>query len=168
MPSEATLAPEERFLLKELPFKAILAAVIADVRGPVGASRVETANAAQSLVSEAQTTYAGNPLIQGVLQDVASDTADEAEIPLKDDDARHAAMVDALRMCSAGATVLDGWPDEAEAAQYKEWVYTAAKAAVEATRSGSILNFSHVSDDEEDFLRQLQVALGLITDDAAG
>jgi hypothetical protein len=164
MSSADLFAPEERLLLKELPFKVILAAVVADVRGPAGTARKESTSAAHALVSEALATYAENEIIQGVLQDVANDPADEEEIALKDDAARHAAIVEALRIGSEGAALLARIDDQEQAAQYKTWVVDAAMAAVEATRS-SILNFTRVSDDEDDFLYQLRVALVIIAED---
>jgi hypothetical protein len=167
MPPEAVFAPEEWALLKELPFKAILAAVVVDVRGPIGAASKEMVLGARQLVREATQNYAGNTLVMGVLQDVADDAADEAEISLKDELARQSVIVDALEMSSRATLLLADRADSEEAAQYRQWVYDAAQAATAASKSGGFLGFGseRVSDGEEEFLGQLQVALGLATPD---
>lgn len=166
MPSVLDLTPDDRALLKELPFKAIFAAIVADVRGPVGSAAKETVDAARTLVSEATTTYADNALIQQVLQDVAAEPTEHDDIALKDEQARMEATVEALRYASRGAGVLDGLDDRDQALQYKQWVLDAATAAVEATRSGGILRGDQISEAEEDYIRQLRVALGLIDGEA--
>src|SRR5690242_13825200 len=121
MPFESALTPEERNLLKELPFKVILAAVVADVRGPIGAARKESLEAARKLVSWAMSDYPENALIRGVLEDVAGDDpADEEKIKLKDDEARHEAIVEALRIGSEGAALLALIDDQEQVAQYKD------------------------------------------------
>lgn len=165
MPSVLELSPDDRALLKELPFKAVFAAVVTDVRGPVGSAAKETVEGARRLVSEATTTYAENALIQQVLQDVANDPATEQDIELKDETARIGAVVDALRIASEGASLLGDIEDQDQVLQYKQWVVSAATAAVEATRSGGILRGDQVSESEEDYIRQLRVALGLISGD---
>ena len=163
MPSETVFAPEEWALLKELPFKAILAAVVVDVRGPIGAASKEMVLGARRLVREATQNYASNALVMGVLQDVADDAADEDEIALNDELARQAAIVDALEMSSRASLLLADRAESEEAAQYRQWVFDAARAATVATKSGGFLGIGsdRVSDGEEAFLGQLQVALGL-------
>jgi hypothetical protein len=167
MPPEVVFAPEEWALLKELPFKAILAAVVVDVRGPIGSASKEMVLGARQLVREATQNYAGNTLVMGVLQDVANDAADEAEISLKDELARQAAIVDAFEMSKNATLLLADRADSDEGAQYRQWVFDAARATTAATKSGGFLGIGseRVSDGEEEFLGQLQVALGLATPD---
>ena len=161
MPSEVDFAPEEWALLTELPFKAVLAAICADVRGPVGGAGKETVLAARRLVREATSTYPDNALIMGVLQTVAGDDADEADIKLKDDQARLAAITEATALGARANALLANHDGGAETAQYKQWVFDGARAAVNATKSGGFLGFgaSRVSDDEAAFLQELATAL---------
>src|SRR5215212_9649212 len=108
MSSRADFETADWVLLKELPFKVILAAVVADVRGPVGAARREMTLGAHELVKSAPTTYAGNGLIMGVLGEVADDPAAEEEISLDDDEARHAAVVEAIALSEQANALLAG------------------------------------------------------------
>lgn len=165
MPPETAFAPEEWTLLKELPFKAILAAVVVDVRGPIGAASKEMVLAARRLVREATQNYSGNALVMSVLQDVADDAAEEDEIALNDELARQSAIVAALELSERATLLLADRVENAEAAQYRQWVYDAAQSATAATKSGGFLGFGsdRVSDGEEEFLEQLRVALGLVT-----
>jgi len=163
MPSETSFSTSERSLLKELPFKVILAAVAADVKGPVGAAGKEMVIGARSLVSSATAQYAENSLIMGILAEVAEDPASESEIALDDDQARQSVIVEALAYCQNASVLLTGHPNDVEVAQYRQWVYEAAAAVTEATKSGGILGFGAVtvSDKEEAFLIQLRLALGI-------
>ncbi len=163
MPSETSFSTSEWSLLKELPFKVILAAVAADVKGPIGAAGKEMVIGARSLVSSATSHYAENSLIMGILAEVAEDPANESEIALDDDQARQSVIVEALAFCQNASVLLTGHADAAEADQYKQWVYDAAAAVAEATKSGGILGFGAVtvSDKEEAFLIQLRLALGI-------
>lgn len=165
MTSEIEYAPGDWTLLKELPFKVILAAVVAEPRGPLGAANTETIHAARRLVQEATTLYADNALIMGVLHDVAGDPATEEDISLDDDEARQAAIVEAIALSERATLLLAGRNDAGQLAEYKQWIFDAAKAAIDATKSGGFLGFraEQVSDNEEQFLIQLSIALGLTT-----
>lgn len=161
MSSENAYSPEEWSLLKELPFKVILAAVVADVRGPVGAASKEMVDAARRLVREATTTYPDNALIIGILREVAEDATDEESIPLDDDRARQAAIVEALTLANEAMGVLAA--DSQQAIEYRQWIFDAARAATRSTHSGGFLGIGaeRVSDGEEELLTQLRVVLEL-------
>jgi hypothetical protein len=161
--SSETFSPEEWTLLKELPFKDILAAVVVDVRGPIGAASKEMVVAARRLVRDATANYADNELIMGILQDVANDPADEEEISLDDELARQAAIVEALALSEKATILLSERIGEQESIEYRHWIFNASQAATNATRSGGFLGIGtdKVSDGEEEFLEQLRAALGL-------
>lgn len=167
MPSESDFAPEEWTLLKELPFKVILAAAVADVRGPIGAASKEMVVGARRLVREATSNYADNALIMGVLADAADDPANEAEISLDDELARQAVIVEALSLSERAALLLGNRDNASESTQYRRWVHSAARAAASATKSGGFLGFGadRISEPEEEFLTQLENALGLSSPD---
>lgn len=168
MPSESDFAPEEWTLLKELPFKVILAAAVADVRGPIGAASKEMVVGARRLVREATASYADNRLIMGVLEEAAGDPADEEEISLDDELARQAAIVEALALSERAALLLGDRGANSESTQYRQWIHNAASAAASATKSGGFLGFGadRISDPEQEFLTQLENALGLSAPDA--
>jgi len=163
MPSESEYTPEEWALIKELPFKVILAAAVADVRGPIGAASKEMVVGARRLVREATAKYPDNQLIMRVLADVADDPADEAEIKLDDELARQAAIVEALSLSERAALLLGDRDAGSEWIQYRQWIHNAARAAAAATKSGGFLGFGaeSISAPEEEFLTQLENALGL-------
>ncbi len=163
MSSDVDFETAEWTLLKELPFKVILAAVVADVRGPLGAARKEMALGARELVKSATSEYTDNGLVTGVLADVADDPATEEEISLDDDEARQAAIVEAIALSSQANAILTDHTAPGESAAYMKWIYDAAEAAIKATRSGGFLGLrtSAVSSKEQDFLEQLRVALGI-------
>ena len=163
MPSESDFAPEDWALLKELPFKVILAAAVADVRGPIGAASKEMVVGARRLVREATANYVDNQLIMGVLADAADDPADEDEIELDDELARQAVIVEALALSERAALLLGDREDGSESTQYRQWIHNAARAAAAATKSGGFLGFGadSISEPEEEFLAQLENALGL-------
>lgn len=163
MPFEHSFTIEEWSLLRETPFKVILAAVAADVRGPIGAASTEMVIGARSLVTSATARFAGNSLIMGILTEVAEDPANESEISLDDEQARLAATVEAIAFSQNASVALAAHADQIEAEQYKQWVFDAAAAVAEATRSGGILGFGSVkvSEKEQEFLNHLRIALGL-------
>ena len=167
MPSESEYTPEDWALLKELPFKVILAAAVADVRGPIGAASKEMVVGARRLVREATANYADNPLVMQVLADAADDPADEDEIHLDDELARQAVIVEALSLSERAALLLGDREDGSESTQYRQWILNAARAAAAATKSGGFLGFGadRISGPEEEFLTQLENALGLSAPD---
>lgn len=163
MSSVTEFSPQDWTLLKELPFKVILAVIVSDPSGPLGAASIETVHAARKLVNEATSHYANNALIMNVLREVADDPALEEDIHLDDDEARHAAIVEGIALSERANRLLVARPDATEAEEYKRWIYDAACAAAGATKSGGVLGFgaSEFSDAEKDFLEQLRLALGL-------
>lgn len=163
MSSTTDFTAAEWNLLKELPFKVILAAVVADVRGPAGAARDEIAQGAHELVSSATSEYSDNGLIMSVLSDVANDPATEEEISLDDEEARRAAVVEAIALSEQAQSLLSNQEEQDEATAYREWIYAAAAAATKATKSGGIMRFrmGKVSPNEKHFLDYLSEALGL-------
>ena len=164
MTSRDVYSPEEWRLLRELPFDVILAAVVADVDGPIGAVARETVAAARRLVAEGVdlSSYA---LISNLLADYAVEPVGEynPEVKAGDDEARGEAIAVALARSEDAATLLEsrGIPDEAVA--YKRWVYDAAEAAVSATKTGGVLGVGgqRVSDAERHFLDRLADALSI-------
>jgi hypothetical protein len=167
MPSEIEFAPEDWVLLNELPFKVILAAAVVDVNGPVGAASKEMVYGARKLVREARASYAGNRIIAEVLTAAADDESESDEISLDDELARQAAIVEALALSERAALLLGDHDDADESTQYRQWVFNAARAAAAATKSGGFLGIGadDISDPEEEFLTQLENALGLSAHD---
>jgi hypothetical protein len=163
MPSETEYAPEDWALLKELPFKVILAAAVVDVRGPVGAASKEMVVGARRLVREAKVQYPDNQLISQVLEAAANDVSESDEISLDDELAREAAIVEALALSERAALLLGDAGEGSESTQYRHWIHNAARAAAAATKSGGFLGIgaNAISDVEADFLTQLENALGL-------
>jgi hypothetical protein len=162
MSPDSTFAPADWQLLKDLPFKVILAAVVSDPKGPIGASHTEMSRGARELVQSAVTEYSGNTLIMTVLSEVADDPASESEISLDDKDARQAALVEAIALSQRANSVLADHSNVSEAEGYLIWVYAAAEAAIRATKTRGFLGMgrSDVSDVEQQFLDQLRAALG--------
>jgi hypothetical protein len=114
-------------------------------------------------VRSATTEYTDNGLIMGVLSDVADDPATEEEISLDDDEARHAAVIEAIALSEQANALLTGHEDLDKARAYLQWVYDAAEAATRASKSGGVLRLRapQVSPNELHFLDHLREALGL-------
>ncbi|MCC6791515.1 MAG: hypothetical protein IT336_07525 [Thermomicrobiales bacterium] len=163
MSSQSAFSAEEWSLLKELPFKVIFAAVVVDVRGPVGAASKEMEDAAKRLVKGATEHYPENDLIIGILRDVVAEAADDEQIALDDEEARQATIVEALALSERATALLSDLAEPHLGAEYRQWIFDAAQAATASTHSGGFLGIGaeRVSDGEEAFLAQLRVALGL-------
>lgn len=163
MSDELDFDPSDWALLKELPFKVILAAVVVDVRGPVGAASQEMVVAARALVQEATTSYPANSLIMGVLAAVAEEPDDAEEVILNDEEARQAAITEGLALSERARDLFAGRGNVEDSIQYRQWILRAADVAVNATRSGGFLGFgaAKVSEHEQQFIQQLSVALGV-------
>lgn len=163
MSSQSDYAPDDWVLLRELPFKVILAAIVSDVSGPTGAASLETVYASRRLVGDAR-AYPDNALIAGLLADMANEPTGEGdEFALDDSAAKHQAVADAISECGRANEVLGAHASPDEADQYRRWLYDAAKAATTATKSGGFLGFGakRISEREAGFLGQLATALGL-------
>src|SRR3954447_6852973 len=119
MSSATDFAPEDWALLRELPFKVILSAIVADVRGPIGAESKETLVGARRLVSDATTSYANNELITSVLSDIQNNASDAFEVELRDEEARQAALVEGIALSERAADLLGQHANNIEAEEYK-------------------------------------------------
>lgn len=167
MASEIEYAPDEWSQIKELPFKVIFAAVVADVRGAVGAAGKESIIGARMLVQAATSTYADNSLVMGVLSAVADDQTEDDDISLRDHLAREAAITEAYARSENVSAIFARHGDGDESIQFRQWIYDSAKAVCNATESGGFLGLGakRISDDELEFLSKLSFALGLPPDD---
>jgi hypothetical protein len=162
MPADRDYSPDDWNLLMELPFKAILAAVVSDVHGEVGSANEEIASAAKELVSSAN-AHAENSLIQAVIATVLGDSSAEPAIALDDEEARREVVGDALNSAAIARELLSEHANAEEARGYLDWIADAVEAAIQATRSGGILGVRapQVSETEANYLEHLLDALGL-------
>lgn len=162
MSSRADYSDGEWTLLRELPFKIILATIVSDVHGVVGSAGKETIVGARQLVAEGKKLLTV-PLIAGLLLEMATEGVgpDDAPIKLRDEDARTASMDLALSESDGAARILGGKAAPEEAAAYKRWVYGAATSVATAAKSGGVVGLGAklVSDDETEFLERLAKAL---------
>ena len=146
---------EEWERLGRAPLVAGMAISLADPGGPIEALK-ETGAALKTILEAAQDGTNG-ALVQAVAKDVA-DKAQRRESPLAGFKARGAQareqILDELRAVNA-LLVEKATPEEA--AQFREWLRTAAQRAATAAKEGGFLGFNAqlVSENEQQMLEEL-------------
>jgi hypothetical protein len=155
MTAREDFTQEEWERLGRAPLVAGMAISLADPGGPIEALK-ETGAALKTVLDAAQDGRHG-ALVQAVAKDVA-DKAQRRESPLAGFKARGAQareqILDELRAVNA-LLVEKATPEEA--AQFREWLRTAAQRAATAAKEGGFLGFNaqRVSENEQQMLEEL-------------
>jgi hypothetical protein len=106
----------------------------------------------------------GNPLVEAIANEVIDrlggdpDLGEEPEVvPVPADPS--VAIADCLSRASQARALLASAVDEGDAGAYRHWLVTIAERVVEAAASGVLGFGEQVSESEQDFVRNLTVAL---------
>jgi hypothetical protein len=155
MTARSEFTDEEWARLGRAPLVAAMAISLADKGGPIEA--VKESGAAVRTVREAAEGGEHGPFVQAVAKDVA-DKAAHRENPMagfrpSGGDAGQQ-ILDELR--AVNALLVEKTTPE-EAAQFREWLKSAAQGAAKAAKEGGFLGFhaERVSEGEQQMLEQL-------------
>lgn len=106
----------------------------------------------------------GNPLVEAIAAEVIDRLGGDPElgeepevVPVPDDPSR--AIADCLSRAAEARTLLVSTVDDGDAGAYRHWLVTIAERVVEAAASGVLGFGEQVSESEQDFVRDLTVAL---------
>jgi hypothetical protein len=106
----------------------------------------------------------GNPLVEAIATEVIDrlggdpDLGEEPEVvPVPADPS--GAIADCLSRAGQARALLASAVDEGDAGAYRHWLVTIAERVVEAAASGVLGFGEQVSESEQDFVRNLTVAL---------
>lgn len=170
--SASNFTADELYMMTTLPSMVGSVITFSDLSGPLGTAKEMLANARAAAAGVEQ--YPENSIIRSVipkfedrgeamdaakaLQERQKQEIEAAEITSKEDMRSYAlaqaAKVNALLVEKATAT---------EAAEYRQWVMSVARATAEAAKEGGFLGIGgeEVSADEERALDEIATALGV-------
>ncbi|MGG6292837.1 hypothetical protein ACQ4M4_00315 [Leptolyngbya sp. AN02str] len=157
-----TYSSSELSTLAAAPMMAGLAVALADFG--VVSTAIEATAMSKEIASAAQ-KYPNNSVIQSVFaEEVIRSGAVQLEKPqVTPEDVQSGAVVDqAIASIQSALAALNGKATDAEIAEYKQLIYTAAEAVANAAGSGLFgSGKTKVSVEEADALSKLKAALAL-------
>jgi hypothetical protein len=155
MTTRTDFTDEEWARLERAPFVAGMAISLADPGGPIEALK-ETMATGKTVLEAAQTGGRGE-LVDAVAKDVA-EKAQKRESPLGDFKPRGAlAGEEILEELRAANQLVNEKATPEEAAQFREWILSAAHRAADAAKEGGFMGFraERVSEGEQRMLDKL-------------
>jgi hypothetical protein len=155
MTTKTDFTDEEWARLERAPIVAGMAITLADPGGPIEA--IKESVAAIKTVTEAAQSGGHGELVDAVAKSVA-EKAQQRQSPLGDFKPRGAlAGQEILEELQAVNALLTEKATPEEAADFREWLLTAAKRSAEAAKEGGFLGFKaeRVSEGEQKMLDKL-------------
>jgi hypothetical protein len=153
----AQYTPEQLTILTALPSEVMMAAMLADLSGPIAAFREVAAG--MKFINEAKIRFPTNQLIQGVSQDPASASSHGQHLELSTPEEIEAGKVELQRRIDQALSLL---ANDAEAQEFKEFLVHIAEQVVSAAGTGLFGSGVKVSEAEARFVDFLKHHLGLV------
>lgn len=156
MANKNSFTPEEWDSIRQAPFMAGIAIVVASPSGLVGLWK-ESAAAGQMVFDRA--ANASSELVKSV----AGDIRENMQVPKPNSTDPAQVKTQALSSLTRALRALETKASAAEAAEYKNWLYSIAKGVAEAAKEGGFLGFggTQVSEAETAALREVANTLGI-------